>query len=44
MPYEGISKKKYEEMSAKIKPVEIKTIYNEKADIDKFCNNDTCEI
>ena len=44
MPYEGISKKKYEEMSAKIKPVEIKTIYNEKADIDKFCDGDSCKI
>ena len=37
-------KKKYEEMSSKIKPVEIKTVYNEKAEVDKFCDGDSCKI
>ena len=44
MPYESITLKKYEELTAKLKPIKFKGIKNEEADVDKFCNNDICEI
>lgn len=44
MPYEGITKEKYEEMSSKLKPVNFSdTLAQEKQTPERFCNNDTCE-
>lgn len=42
-PYEPISKKKYEEMAAKITPI-TRVNFNEGGSGSKFCTNDTCEI
>ncbi len=43
-PYEPITKEQYEEMMRRIKLIDFSGIKNEKADVDKFCNNDVCEI
>lgn len=44
MPYESISEKKYEELVSKLKCLKIKCIKNEEAEVEKFCNNDVCQI
>ena len=44
MPYESITEKKYEEMMTKLHPIKFKGIKNEEADVERFCNNDTCII
>jgi len=43
MPYEAISKEKYEDMLKNIKEFKIK-VSKEEATPEKYCNNDTCEI
>ena len=44
MPYESITEKKYDEMVDKLKPLRLRGIHGEEADVEKFCTNDTCEI
>ena len=44
MPYEAIEEKTYEEEVSKLGKLSFGVIKNEEADIDKFCNNDSCEI
>lgn len=43
MPYEAITKERYEEMSAKITGVEFKHLSEDSVG-EKFCNNDTCMV
>ena len=44
MPYEAIDEKTYNKMISKLGKLFFGVIKNEEADIDKFCNNDSCEI
>ena len=44
MPYEAIDEKTYHSEVAKLGKLSFGVIKNEEADVDKFCNNDTCEI
>lgn len=44
MPYEKIDEKTYNEMIKNIKKINFSNIKNEEAEIDKFCNNDVCEV
>ena len=44
MPYEAIDEKTYEREVSKLGKLSFGVIKNEEADIDKFCNNDSCEI
>ncbi len=43
MPYEAISKERYEEMYAKIKNIDFKEISEDSVG-EKFCNNDVCTV
>ena len=42
MPYEAITKEEYELAISKRKKLVFNTIKGEKADVERFCNNDTC--
>ena len=44
MPYEAIDEKRYNEMAAGLKKLNFRKVKGEEAIIDKFCNNDACEI
>ena len=44
MPYEAIDEKEYEKQVKKLNKLSFGVIKNEEAEIDKFCNNDVCEI
>ena len=44
MPYEGITKEVYEQQVASLGRLSFGVIKNEEAEIDKFCNNDSCEV
>ena len=44
MPYESIDEKTYNKQLKKLKTLTFGVIKNEEAEIDKFCNNDNCEI
>ena len=44
MPYEAVDEKTYEKEVSKLGKLSFGVIKNEEADIDKFCNNDSCEI
>ena len=44
MPYEKIDEATYNEMSAKLKRPDFSKVTGETADVEKFCNNDVCEI
>jgi len=44
MPYEAITKEVYEEKVAGLSRLSFGTIKNEEAEVDKFCNNDSCEV
>jgi adenosylcobalamin-dependent ribonucleoside-triphosphate reductase len=44
MPYETITAKKYDEILEKLKPLKLRGIHGEEADVEKFCSNDSCEI
>lgn len=43
MPYEEITKEKYEELAKNIKSMKIKNV-QEDSKPEKFCNNDICEV
>lgn len=44
MPYEKISEHQYEKIMKDIKKINFSKIKGEEAEIDRFCNNDVCEI
>ena len=44
MPYEAIDEKNYKKQVKKLGKLTFGVIKNEEAEIDKFCNNDNCEI
>ena len=44
MPYEAIDEETYNKEVAKLGKLSFGVIKNEEADVDKFCNNDSCEI
>ena len=44
MPYEAIDEKTYKSEVSKLGKLSFGVIKNEEADVDKFCNNDSCEI
>jgi hypothetical protein len=44
MPYEEITQKKYEKMVNELKFLSFRQVKGNEAIVDKFCNNDTCEI
>ena len=44
MPYEEITEKKYNKMVDELSFLSFRQVKGNEAEIDKFCNNDTCEI
>jgi len=44
MPYESIDEKEYNKQVKRLSKLSFGVIKNEEAEIDKFCNNDSCEI
>ena len=44
MPYEEITEKKYNKMVEELSFLSFRQVKGNEAEIDKFCNNDTCEI
>ena len=44
MPYEEISKKEYDKMVDKLGFLSFRQVKGNEAEVEKFCNNDTCEI
>ena len=44
MPYEAIEEKEYNKQVKKLGRLTFGVIHNEEAEVDKFCNNDSCEI
>ncbi len=44
MPYEAISEDEYNDQVSKLKYLSFVGVEGEEADVDKFCNNDVCEI
>ena len=44
MPYEAINEKEYNKQVKKLGYLSFAGIEGEQADVDKFCNNDVCEI
>ncbi|MBU2616624.1 MAG: fused protease/ribonucleoside-triphosphate reductase [Nanoarchaeota archaeon] len=43
-PYEEITREEYLERASKIRPVDFSRVAGEKAEVDKFCSNDVCEV
>lgn len=44
MPFEPITREEYMERTKNLKPIDFSKVHSEKANVDKFCNNDTCEL
>ena len=44
MPYEAIDEKEYTKQIKKLGKLSFGVIKNEEADVDKFCNNESCEL
>ena len=44
MPYEEISEEIYNKKMKKIKPLNFNEVTGNEADVDRFCNSDTCEL
>ena len=44
MPYEAIEEKEYNKQIKKLGKLNFGVIKNEEAEVDKFCNNDSCEL
>ena len=44
MPYEAIDEKTYNKMVKNLGKLSFVGVEGEEADVDKFCNNDVCEI
>jgi hypothetical protein len=44
IPFEPITREEYMERKKNLKPIDFSRVQKEKANVDRFCNNDTCEI
>jgi len=44
MPYEEITEKKYNKMVSELSFLSFRQVKGNEAEVEKFCNNDTCEI
>ncbi len=44
MPYEGITEEEYNNQVSKLKYLSFVGVEGEEAEVDKFCNNDVCEV
>ena len=44
MPYEEITEKEYKKMVDNLSYLSFRQVKGNEAVVDKFCNNDTCEI
>ena len=44
MPYEEITEKEYKKMVDSLSFLSFRQVKGNEAEVDKFCNNDTCEI
>ena len=44
MPYEGITEEEYNSQVSKLGHLSFVGVEGEEAEVDKFCNNDVCEI
>ena len=44
MPYEEITEKKYNKMVSELSFLSFRQVKGAEAEVEKFCNNDTCEI
>ena len=44
MPYEEITEKQYKKMVDKLSYLSFRQVKGNEAEIERFCNNDTCEI
>jgi hypothetical protein len=44
MPYEEITEKEYDKMVSKLSFLSFRQVKGNEAEVEKFCNNDTCEI
>ena len=44
MPYEEITEKKYNKMVDSLSYLSFRQVKGNEAEVEKFCNNDTCEI
>ena len=44
MPYEEITEKKYNQMVKQLSFLSFRQVKGNEAEVEKFCNNDTCEI
>ena len=44
MPYEEITEKKYNQMVKQLSYLSFRQVKGNEAEVEKFCNNDTCEI
>ena len=44
MPYEEITQEKYDKIVKSLKFLSFRQVKGNEAIVDKFCNNDTCEI
>ena len=44
MPYEEITEKEYNKMVKQLKFLSFRQVKGAEAEVEKFCNNDTCEI
>ena len=44
MPYEEIDEKAYKEKIKGLKRLNFSNVKGEEAEVEKFCNNDVCEI
>jgi len=44
MPYEEMTEKEYDKMVKGLKRLSFRQVKGNEAEVDKFCNNDTCEI
>ncbi len=43
MPYETITREKYEEMKSRILPINFESV-NSEAEVEKYCTSDVCEV
>ena len=44
MPYEEITKKEYDKMVKSLSYLSFRQVKGNEAEVEKFCNNDTCEL
>ena len=44
MPYEAITEKEYNKQVKKLGHLSFVGVEGEEAEVDKFCNNESCEI